>query len=70
MFNWIRRILRMKAVGSGMIEQEAQQRERLNAVLRENPDASNMMKMLAKDFEARSLKHDKEGSASSPVSSP
>lgn len=70
MFNWICRIFGHKPVRSVTSEYESQQRERIHAFLVKNPDASEMMRRLIEDFEARSLKEDKGGSSSSPISSP
>lgn len=70
MFAWIRRIFGRKTASSGISEYEAQQWERIRALLRDNPHASDAMKMLVKDFEVRILKRDKGSSSSSPISSP
>lgn len=69
MFTWIRRMFGKETPSSGISEYEAEQLERIHTLLRDNPDASNVMKMLAKDFEVRSLRQDSGGSSSSPLSS-
>lgn len=69
MFTWIRNIFGKETASSGISEYEEQQLERIHTLLRDNPDASDVMKMLAKDFEARSLREDRGGSSSSPLSS-
>lgn len=69
MFTWMRKIFSKESASSGISEYEEEQLERIHALLRDNPDATDVMKMLAKDFEARSLTQDRGGSSSSPLSS-
>ncbi len=70
MFEWIRKLFRNRPSRFVTDDYESEQREQLQTLLREHPDVLKEMKMLAKDFEARSLKEDKGGSSSSPISSP
>ena len=82
MFEWIRKLFRYRPSRFVTDDYESEQREQLQTLLREHPDVLKEMirlpanevlqaeKMLAKDFEARSLKEDKGGSSSSPISSP
>lgn len=66
MFDWVRDLFRNNPSNFVSKELESQ----LKDFLRDNPDASDMTKTLVRDLEARSLKEDGGGSASSPVSSP
>lgn len=70
MFNWIRRMFRKRTVHSRISDNEEQHRERIRALLRDNPDVSDLMRMLGEDFVARSRKRGGGSSSSSPISSP
>ncbi len=70
MFTWIRKIFGKETASSGINDYEAKQLERIRTLIADNSDATDVMKMLAEDFEARSLKRDRGGSSSSPISSP
>jgi len=68
-FTWIRKIFGKETSSSGNSEHEAQQLERMRTILGDNLDTTDVRKMLLKDFETRSLRRDKGGSSSSPISS-
>ncbi len=69
MFNWLRRLFGNESSVPEHSKYESQQREEIQTVLNENSNPSEVMKMLAMDFEERSLKEKEGGSSSSPISS-
>ena len=69
MFNWLHRLFGNESSVSEHRKYESQQRAEIQTVLNENSNPSEVMKMLAKDFEERSLKEKEGGSSSSPISS-
>lgn len=69
MFTWIRKMFSKEAASSGISEHEAKQVERIRTLLANNPDATDVTRTLFEDFEARSLRQDRGGSSSSPISS-
>lgn len=70
MFDWIRRMFGKKTVNSRISDYQTKQQVERFLAYRDNRDTSDVMKMLVKDFEARSRKQDGGGSSSSPISSP
>lgn len=70
MFSWLRRVLRNEPSVSEQKRYESEQRKKIQKFLKENPDSSEAIKLLVKDFEERSLKENEGGSSSSPISSP
>jgi hypothetical protein len=61
-------MFRHKIARPAIREDESQQQKRIYAY--DNPDASEMTRMLVRDYKKRSSEEDKGGSASSAASSP
>ncbi len=69
MFKWIMKLFCSEPARSEGKEYEALKRKQIEKFIKDNPDISDSMKTLAKDFKARSLEETKGGSSSSPLSS-
>ncbi len=69
MFNWLRRMFGKKTAHSRISDYQTQDLERYLSAIRDNPDASDLMKRLGKDFEDRIRKQSGGSSSSSPLSS-
>ena len=69
MFTWLRRLLRRRAVASDINDNEVERLKQILALVEENPNASEVSRMLARDVEDRILRPPGGGRSSSPISS-